>query len=450
LTAYQRFSRLVLAATLASALLLAFMPAAAAATETRERRSDITITNDTLFDAAHGVRSGTGTAEDPYVISGWDLNRITIKDTSSHVIITNNSINSTLTLDWIGPGAHVHDNTINDLRVNQNVRRTGEPTSGVIAHNTFRVVGQLRHFDGVFEENVVGSPRTGVQNQVLDEFSTFRAVNFDGFNGAQFRNNTIFGYVETRLHGHHHSSGHGEDSHQHSGDMDMVDHSQRYHEVWVYGNTITVPAGSWAALEYVDNNHAGNDRTATSETNEALNDPHVHYTRVHLTDNTLIGAGLAVEIFNADDERHIDTARGRIDIDGNTIQLPERLYPFGSNRGIYVRDARDVDLYIRGNHIEGPHTHNETPFIRSGNTGIDLSQIDEANVRLYDNMIMHQTYGIYANGFRDVTWFVDGTSFEEVEESVVYSGVNSEPQPRSADPEDDTYEPPPPDEHGGH
>ena len=435
MTASTQYSRLALAVVVALASVVGFAPTTAGAAQARERRTDITIRTNSEFDAAHGVRSGTGTPEDPYVISGWELNNITIKDTSAAVLIADNTVNSRLTLDWVGRNADVHSNRVNDLRVNQNVKRTGDPTSGVIAHNTFNVVGQLRHFDGVFEHNTVGTPKEGT-NRLLGEVLTNRAVNFDGFNGAHFRDNTIYGYVEVRLHGHHHSSGFGEDSHHHGGMGDDMDHATRYHEVWVTGNTITVPPGTFAALQYVDNNHAGNDRTATSEENPALNDPHVHYTRVHITDNKLVGSGLRADIFNADDQRHIRTERGRLDLDNNTIVLEQATNPFSAPAGIRVSDATDVDVYIRNNNIAGPHQHTAVDEFIHGGAGIDLSYIDKANVRLYDNTIAHTHYGIYGYSFTNsVRWFVGGLTTEDVHEPVYASNVANQAEPRPAEEE---------------
>ena len=149
-------------ALLAAAMLLAPLPAGAAIAAERalEAREDVNITRDTEFDRDHGVRSGRGTARDPYVISGWQMGNLRIHDTRSHFVIRDNEILGTMVLDWNGPGQVVVRNTINDLRVNQNVARSGQATSGLIAHNTFRLVGQLRHWDGVFEHNVVGTPVT--------------------------------------------------------------------------------------------------------------------------------------------------------------------------------------------------------------------------------------------------------------------------------------------------
>jgi len=425
------------------------LPAVADAQEARESRANIFIRSNVEFDEVHGVRSGSGTTTDPYVISGWDVASITIKDTSAPVLITDNTVD-VLTLDWIGRHADVIGNDIGDLRVNQNVRRTGLPTSGRIANNTFDIVGQLRHFDGVFESNVVGQPAVGDIDKVTGQFLNDRAVNFDGFNGARFQNNEIFGYVEVRLHGHHHSSAWGEDSHQHAGGDDHMDHSIRYHEVWVTGNEITVPPGSGTALQYVDNNHAGNDRTATSETNPALNDPHVHYTQVHLTDNMLVGGGLSVNIFNADDERHIETATGRLDIDNNMVHLEASPVPFSCcSTGISVSNATDVDVFIRGNYIEGPQEQTEVPFLRFSGYGIDLSQLEAASVRVYDNKVSNLLYGVSASTFANSRWFLDGLWTNFVEEPVMYSTNVPAPEARSADPAPEGT-PVPTHDHDGH
>jgi len=56
--------------------------------------------------------------------------------------------------------------------------------------NTFTTVGQLRHFDGVFAFNTVGAPQSGA---LSSSYPATRAVNFDGFNGAAFVHNTIYG-----------------------------------------------------------------------------------------------------------------------------------------------------------------------------------------------------------------------------------------------------------------
>ncbi|MGH2753441.1 MAG: hypothetical protein ACRDLB_03325, partial [Actinomycetota bacterium] len=134
----------------------------AQATETGDAdardRDSIVINANNEFNPANGVVGGSGTKRDPFVITGWNVNDVVIRNTSRYVVIRDNVVSGTLVADWIGNRLKLVNNTIGDLRVNQNVERTGDKTSGLIAHNTFGVVGQLRHYDGVFAHNVVGTP----------------------------------------------------------------------------------------------------------------------------------------------------------------------------------------------------------------------------------------------------------------------------------------------------
>jgi hypothetical protein len=436
------------AAWLTLALVASFsigVVAPASAAEREQRNDSIFIKSDKDFTKANGVRSGSGTASDPYVISGWDVFDVFIRDTGAHLVIRDNTIDF-LTLNWNGPGVTVVNNDIGDLRVNENVKRTGEPTSGLIAHNTFDVVGQLRHFDGEFTNNTVGSPTPEAWDSL--PFFDHRAVNFDGFNGSHFYENTIFGYVEVRLHGHHHGSGYGEQSHyhgaapeQHDGahasHSDMVDHGQRYHQVWVHDNTIHAD-GSYALI-YTDSNHQGNDRTARSETNKDLNKPHTHYTKVHLTDNKLVGAGLVVNIFNAKDERHTETNRGLMDIARNKISLSRDMqttqsswWPFENRDGIAVWNAKDVKLQIVGNAItyDGSEDPLAVTDYEHGDAGIRLQTVDLADVLIAQNSVANTYYGVAASRMTDkVFWTVRGLVTDGVTEPVYYdNSVKNEPQ----------------------
>lgn len=378
----------------------------------REKRPAINIQSNDEFDADHGVRSGKGTAQDPYVISGWELNNLRIENTNRHVAIRDNAVTGQMVLNWIGDRAHVHGNDISDLRVNQNVRRTGLPTSGVIAHNTFRVVGQLRHWDGVFERNQVGS---------ADALGS-RAVNFDGFNGARFSDNKILGYMDARLHGHHHSSGYEASSHQHSGaHTHAVDHTQRYHRVSITDNAITTTANY--ALAYLDTNHAGNDRTAPSEQEEALREPHIHHTRVSVAGNQLRGAGLLVNVFNAEDkQKHPETATGAVELRDNIVTLgPDDFWSFRDLHGIEVRQARDLDLTIDGNRISGVKDDDGFfgNFDGDRNSGIFVHALDAANIWITDNSVTQRAFGVRAEQFTEtVRWVIRGLKTSNVEDAV--------------------------------
>ncbi|MDP9069396.1 MAG: hypothetical protein M3N53_13775 [Actinomycetota bacterium] len=406
-------------------------PVAAASGEERARHNDITINGDSNFTATNGVRSGSGTHHDPYVISGWNVRNLTIRDTDAYVVIEDNTVTGRLTLNWNGDRVTLVDNEVADLRVNQNVKRTGAATSGLIAGNTFGVVGQLRHFDGVFENNIVKG-----RDSIFDGVFSNRAVNFDGFHGSRFRNNTINGYVEVRLHGHHHGSSFDAGSHYHGaghGDHGKeVDHSKRYHEVFITNNRIYADASP--ALVYTDTAHSANDRTAASETNPALNGDHIHYTRVHLTGNKLYGGGLMVDVFNADDRNHVGTNTGFIDIRNNRIELDgeRRDHLWDRNDGIWLYRVRDARVSLSGNTVIGqpPQERDLLEQRFAKDAGIFLSNIDMADVTIHDNEVTDLLYGVKASVMSEsVTWSITKLRTNGVPHRVHYdSSVKNPPR----------------------
>jgi hypothetical protein len=407
---------------------------AGAADEERQQRNNIFISSDAEFNPANGVRSGSGTPSDPYVISGWQVSSIQLKDTSAAVLIKDNSITNQLVLNWNGGRVTVVDNQVGDLRVNQNVKRTGEPTSGLIARNTFGVVGQLRHFDGVFEENTITGNRQGFQ---IPFFENGQSVNFDGFNGSRFRNNKITGFVTMRLHGHHHSSGFNEESHYHGAgehhEVGMLDHSKRYHRVFFTNNVITSP-GPYA-LNYVDTAHSANDRTAASETNEELNKPHVHYTKVHMNNNRLIGSGLYVNIFNSDDDHHTGTATGLLDIRNNKIEFVQEddadPFAYEEPAGISIYRANDVHMMIAGNTVTrkdermDPLGGQEVPFMGAEElAGIRLYDVKNANIHIARNSVASTDYGVWAHEMPETThWWIHDLTVTSVLQDVFWDNT---------------------------
>ena len=411
------------------ALVLGAAPAIAeaphAAPPAYQDHAAIRILSDAELDREHGVRSGNGTARRPYVISGWHVPSLLIADTSKHVVIRDNRIDGLLVLDWNGPHVHVHGNQAGDLRVNRNIARTGSATGGTIAHNRFGIVGQLRHFDGVFQHNVVGSPAPEGLGRRYD----YQAVQFDGFNGARFVDNMVYGRVEARLHGHHHGSGFGQPSHQHvahHGGMGHVDHSRRFHEVWIAGNTIH--SDSAHALRYFDIGHADNDRTNNSETDRALIGPHIHFTRIHLVGNRLIGSGLAVQVFNHPDEYHTGSTRGLIEVRGNRITLHDPEFDAAAARhGINIHSVRDADVRVVGNVIEAPPAGKLKPFTVLASlgraAGLRIVGMDEGRVWLYGNRVVNRYYGIFAADLHEnVRWWIRGLVTEGVREDVHAEG----------------------------
>ena len=421
---------LVTALVTLMALVLPATPAIA-----RPEDGRIVIGNNSEFDSANGVRSGRGTKNNPYVIEGWDVHELTIHDTDRYVVIRNNIIGR-LTLNWIGDRVTVVNNKVGDLRVNENVKRTGAASSGVISHNRFGSVGQLRHWDGVFSRNIVGAPRDSQWNDLGFWGSHIRAVNFDGFNGSSFVRNTIYGYVEARLHGHHHSSGFGGSSHYHGADETHeapLTHMRRHHRVRIAHNKIY--SGGPYGLIYTDSNHAGNDRTATSETNEALNDPHTHLTKVAVLQNELVGSGIVVNIFNADDSKHLRTRTGHFTIRGNDIRVKEYRHSLNAwddaPAGIEVRQARDLHLNIADNTILGP-AGEQSPSVSDSLSsytpaGIRLWDIEKAWIHLMGNQVTNRQVGIYARQFRNVEWWIHGLKTEGVDTEVDYDNSSSSP-----------------------
>jgi hypothetical protein len=395
--------------------------AAPAALAGPSQGSRVLISSDKEWSAANGVREGSGTQGDPYVISGWDLGSLEIHDTDAYYVIEDNVISGQLTLNWTGGGARVVDNKIGDLRVNENVDRTGGPTTGLFARNKIDFVGQLRHFDGIFQKNVVGIP-----DQTTLPFFDTRVVNFDGFNGARFRDNTIYGYMDVKLHGHHHGSGFNADSHDHSSMHDHdgmdVDHSVRYHEVWVTGNKIY--SDSYYALGFNDRGHAGNDRTAASEENEELNKAHVHHTRVHLNDNTLVGAGLEVDIFNATDELHQEFAKGIVEIKGNTISVARATTDvFEGRDGIAIRDARFADIFIEDNTISGTFDGSGLLDDDQWDRGIYVDRIEDSHVYVMNNVVRDMGIGMAAFQFTRTQWHMSHFKTDGVGERLQSDGA---------------------------
>lgn len=432
-----------------SALLVG--PAGAASPPTdpagsKQQHNSVVIGADNEFNPANAVRSGMGTRKDPFVISGWSIDTLQIHDTDKYVVVRDNDITGTLVLDWIGNRVTVAHNNIADLRVNQNVPRTGDMTDGKIVHNDIDVVGQLRHWDGVFAYNTVGTP-----DQMDLPFSSTEAVNFDGFNNAHFHHNTIYGFVDATLHGHHHSSGYGESSHSHyvapepeegseeahhhhhMEGMDHgkpVDHTVRYDQVFIYANKI-YSSGPFA-LRYNDLNHAANDRTANSETEPDLNLPHIHHTHVFLTGNKLYGAGLSVEVFNADDDHHIKAGMGAVTIKNNDIDLTRTTNDvFSQKNGISVEAAQALTLRIAGNTVKEtvPDTNSVTQEAAS-DAGIWLNGLDKAKVYISGASLNGMAYGIYARDMsKTVNWWISGLSTSKVGMDVFYdNSVQNQPR----------------------
>lgn len=404
------------------------------------------IEDDSGFTPENGVTGGSGTPEDPFVFDGvYVVRDLYVADTTSYFIVRNSYVGGQLTLNWVGDRAYVHHNYVRDLRVNENVRRTGDATGGLFEENLFGVVGQIRHFDGVFRSNTVGPDPGGdiekFEFEIEWPFSDRTALNIDGFLGAEFYDNDVSGFTSIRLHGHHHASSWDAGSHNHGEGVveEGVDHTERYHWIDFHDNRITVESGT--ALVYTDNNHAANDRTARSEDNPALEGPHVHYTRVVLRDNVLDGGGLRVATFNDDDRYHKERNPGELVIRGNdiTVTAPadtDQLRLFFEWRildGVHADTSKEMTLLVEGNRIrfegsyekpaeDGDLVGGLTSWLKDEPpAGVRFSGFRDSELVVRGNEISGTYYGVKAEWFEpDVSWRVVDNTFTEVVEEIYW------------------------------
>lgn len=355
--------------------------------------SSIEIGSDDAFTPANGVRGGSGTLDDPYVISGWSVGVIYIHDTTKAFEIKENFVSKILILDWTGQGGYVHHNYLANMRTNRNVERVGDPTAAVFENNTILQVEELRHFDGVMRNNTIGQP-----DPVLRLLQPDVVLNIAGLNGAGIHDNAIFGGVDMKIHGHHHSDAAGEHSHNH-GQPDAVqdedhdeDHQVRYVDFEFYRNTIT---DDGFGLRYNDLDHAGDDRLATSEQEPDLEKPHTHYTRIALVDNVIDGATLRLATVNALDERHVGGERAVVEVRGNRIVEPL------AGDGLVLQDVTNAFVDIRDNEVG----RGDLPL--SGTSAIFLTRFHNSTVSVGGNQLGAYKYGVRASQFSNTTtWSV--------------------------------------------
>lgn len=334
--------------------------------------------------AREGHLSGRGTTESPYVLERFYVDGdLTIQSTDRAIILREGYVTGQLSLNYIGEQVYVHHVYAKDLRVNENVRRSGDNTGGLWHDNAFGFVGQIRHFTGEFRDNTIGPKPQGVVADYLSDTGTASlpegiVFNFDGFHGADVHHNTFIGQVDIKLHGHNHGDCLLCPIHDHADDREYpatqqengIDttisedlgfrsrHSVRYHSLLFRDNTIEVPDGF--ALRYNDRNHAGDDQTANSEPNGFLEDPHVHYQQISLRGNHLKGGPLVVEIFNAADDNHVTANQGVLRITGNTIEIP---YTTSTQRNAGAKVGMDL---LRADGIQMRIDDNKVLFHETG------------------------------------------------------------------------------------
>lgn len=372
-----------------------------------ERLSRITIESDEGFNPANGVRSGSGTFEDPFVISGWYVDQVYIHDTTAAFELKENHVGDILILDWTGAGGYVHHNKINNLRTNRNVERTGDPSATVIENNQILRVEELRHFDGIVRNNTIGAePILGLVDLGPDV-----VLNIAGLNGAGIHDNLILGGVDMKIHGHHHSDATGAHSHNHGRpdaaqhEDHVEDHQTRYVDFLFHNNTIR---DNGFGLRYNDLDHAGDDRTATSEDEPDLEKPHVHFTRVTLADNVIEGATLRVAILNSGDERHLPGQQGELNILRNKVVKP------AAGDGLVIQDVSDARVLVEGNRVE------RGDLQLTGSSAILLQRFVNATVELTDNWLGAYKYGIRASQFDENTTWATGKNSASGSDHPVY------------------------------
>ncbi len=442
-----------------------FAPAAgtvptAEAAASLEEVSHLYIYGDEGFRPSNGISKGSGTMDDPFLITGYYVTGdLYFGDTDACFEVKENYIAGQLSLNWNGQCVFVHHNHIDDLRVNENIRRDGFATGGLIEANVIEFIGQLRHYDGEVRNNIVG-PRTteSVWDEVLEETPLFSAdilvANVDGFNQGLIHHNTFYGPVELDLHGHHHGTGFfAPHSHYHGMDANhtpdhMEDHTDRWTSVSFTDNKIVDEVGY--GLRYQDADHAGDDRTARSEDNESLELNHTHRTLVELSRNVIAGGQIRIDIFNADDKLHYARNDGWLNIMDNTITMKERAvdspvplfgpfffgrHEYVPNVGIMVHAAKEFDAVISGNKIEfvaqPKNTQDDPLAVLDEMFGQHHYDIDPAAIRLEyvkdSNILIENTqakgfyYGIYAHDLDNMTaWTLVGNTFEGSNHEVYY------------------------------
>jgi hypothetical protein len=229
-------------------------------------------------------------------------------------------------------------------------------------------------------------------------------------------------------------------------------------------NKVVDPEGY--GLRYTDEMHAGDDRTANSESNEMLEKVHQHHTLATISRNVLDGAGIWADVFNADDELHKERNPGWLTIAGNTIAITERQQgllgtqffgPFYQpNTAIWVWQSKEAYVDIRGNTMTFQKAQSSDPLQPVNDLtgqwfGRDLTavaiHIEDGRSGQYtiaDNKATGFDVGAKGSFLdEDVQWAVYGNDFGSAADPLYYdeSVANEpldEPLPAYPSPYDDT------------
>lgn len=399
---------------------------------------------------AEGYLTGDGTPESPYVLEDFYVSdELSITSINRSLILREGYVDGTLRLNYIGESLYVHHVYADDLRVNENVKRTGPNTGGLFHDNHFAFVGQIRHFVGEFTKNDIGPRPTGAVADYLGDAGIAKVspevvFNFDGFHRADVHHNRFVGEVDIKLHGHNHADCLVCPVHDHSDEREFPDrerdhtatdsaigfdsrHSVRYVSLLFHDNRIEVPGG--VALRYNDRNHAGDDRTANSEPNPRLEDPHVHHQDVTIRGNTLVGGSLLIDVFNAADERHPLQNQGVLRLQNNDVlvrfQAPaaSRTSPAFVS-GIQVQSMDGLELRAIGNDVGFLRVDDDEPGSALWGVlerdpelrGFHLASAKTSNLTIADNTVDDGRFGVYAQDFAEtVHWILRSNEFQTTE-----------------------------------
>lgn len=394
--------------------------------------------------ADDGYITGSGTLEDPYVISEFRVtDELSITDTSRPLVIENSYIDGQLRLNYVGEEVYVHDNHVHDLRVNENVERRGPTTAGLFEDNELEFIGQLRHFGGTFRHNDVGPrPDNVVETYLSDtgpaDLPDNVVWNFDGYHLGHVHNNTVEGRVDIKLHGHFHGSCLACPAHAHQdpdgfppeqanqGDQAGEDngtdeanqtggqagqardrspkssHSYRYHTLDFENNTIQAGQAQ-LALRVLDQAHAGDDRTAASEPNEYLEDRHEHHQYVRLHANELRQGKLLFDVVNAEDARHGGLVQqATLDLSHNEVVLDRPRGTSGLLAAYEVQAGDNAWLRAQANLFAFQEEDSAAPegyrWAVDGEpadtTGLLLRDVDASHVEVNRTVGENATYGV--------------------------------------------------------
>ena len=151
----------------------------------------IRIVGDSDFDADHGVVSGSGTAEDPYVIAGWDIDAsdsqygIFIRDTTAYFVIRNCRIhNATMVGIFLSSLSH---GTIEQVSVEGGDFGVLVDYSGEILIRNLTVMGSERSLQLGYSHNVI------VENSTLESKIIISSTREDDWVTLEFENVSVGG-----------------------------------------------------------------------------------------------------------------------------------------------------------------------------------------------------------------------------------------------------------------